>query len=103
MSTVDREFVNQRVVIDGGEFVRCRFIACTFVYSGGPPPRFDQCAIDNPKFVFEGAAQNTLGVLAGLYHGGFKTMVEGTFQSIRKSESVDSTGLGNLIDGAPRP
>ena len=90
MSAVDREFANQRVVMDGEEFVRCRFTNCTFVYSGGPPPKFDGCVIDNPKFTFEGAAQNTLGVLAGLYHGGFKTMIEGTFQSIRESKSVGS-------------
>lgn len=79
-----KTFSAEHVPLDGNEFVHCHFLRCTLVYSGGPPPTLDGCSFGTPTFKFVGTAGDTLAFLHSLYHGGFKTIVEGTIDNIRK-------------------
>ena len=86
-----KTFANQRVELDGNEFVSCVFNDCEMVYAGGQPPVLDSCSFANPKFTFTGAASNTLSFIRAMYTGGFKPIVDGTIDSIR----------GGALDKAP--
>ncbi len=52
----NRTFDTERVLIDNHQFRNCKFVRCTFVYSGGPFG-FDGCEIDaSTTLVLTGSA-----------------------------------------------
>lgn len=76
-------YSSSTIDIDGNEYIGCIFTDCTLRYSGGPVPSFIECSLYRSNFEFSGSAERTLGFLAGMYHGGFKPVVESTFDAIR--------------------
>jgi hypothetical protein len=66
-----REHTGQRVVLDGRNFVDCKFTNCTLVIEGGALFQMNRCVIsDDCKFAVEGAAKNCLDALKLMLHGG---------------------------------
>jgi hypothetical protein len=61
-----KTFKSQTIELDGNEFLNCEFDQCILVYRGGVPPTLDGCGFDSPRFVFEGAASNTMAFLKAL-------------------------------------
>lgn len=80
----EQNFVGDRVLIDGKHFTDCAFDSCTLVYQGGVPPHFVRCNFAAPRFVFEGAAQNTVQLMSAIYNGIDERIIEKTFDEIRK-------------------
>lgn len=70
--------------IDGMKFINCVFNNCTLEYSGGKPPSFIGCRLKGSNFAFIENADNTLAFLAAMYHGGFRPVVDATFDAIRR-------------------
>jgi hypothetical protein len=66
MRFINQTFTNTSVTLDDGEFHNCNFTECTLHY-GGAPLEWEDCAIENVRFVFHGAAQRTLGLLQFIY------------------------------------
>ena len=80
-------YTNTKVLLDGKIFENCTFKDCTLEYSGTGTVELTGCNFENSKWVFTGAAGNTLNFLHGLYHGmgeGGKKLVEDTFNNIKK-------------------
>jgi hypothetical protein len=78
-------FADAVIELDGNEFDGCEFTRCHFIYRGGQPPTLVNCSFHGLDLQFEGSAQNTLVFLAALYHGGFRTVVDQTFNNIRRN------------------
>lgn len=78
-----KHFVSETVTLDGRGFVDCTFDRCRLVYAGGLPPGLSGCRFEGCTWEFDEAAARTLQFLTGLYHGGFQTVIESTFASIR--------------------
>jgi hypothetical protein len=76
-------FSNRTVELDGNEYDGCDFQNCTMIYRGGEIPSFTNCSFGSPNFIFEDSAQNVLVFLQLLYHGGFQSFIEATFDNIR--------------------
>ena len=79
----DSNFSNERVDIDGIEFVRCKFVNCTLVYSGGAPFLFTESPIDGCHIDFAGPAAATLEALTVAYGAGLHDWVEKIFNMVR--------------------
>src|SRR5688500_17203637 len=56
---VDRRFERERVVVSGGRFERCTFLACELVFDGRPAHLVDNL-FEDCSWSFEGAAGATL-------------------------------------------
>ena len=83
---VDRTFEGGSEPIDGNEYVRCKFIRSTFVYSGGEVPTWRECQLTDVQWTFADAAKRTLDVLSMLYQygdPGTKQSMEGLFDRLR--------------------
>lgn len=66
-----REHTGQRVVLDGRNFVECKFTNCTLVIEGGGLFQMDRCVIsDDCRFAVEGPAKICLDSLKLMLHGG---------------------------------
>jgi hypothetical protein len=72
------------VPLDGNRFVDCTFLECTLVYRGGELPLMVNCRLDRCQIIFAGAAARAVEFATELYHGGGRTVVEATFDSIRR-------------------
>lgn len=83
MKSESTTFSNQPVDLDDNEFISCRFEKCNLVYRGGKPPSLVNCSFGEFRISFEGAAADTLSFITALYHGGFKAVIEATFDNIR--------------------
>ena len=67
----NKDHNGQRVVLDGRNFVECRFINCTLVLEGTALFQMDRCSIaDDCKFTVEGGAKLGLDALKLMLHGG---------------------------------
>lgn len=67
----NHEYIGQRVVLDGRNFVECKFSNCILVLEGDGLFQMDRCAInDDCRFAVEGAAKNCLDALKLMLHGG---------------------------------
>lgn len=83
MEFENERYKNKSIETDGNRYVRCHFFECTLEYSGGTPPAFMHCVLEQSKFAFTEQAANTLAFLKSMYHGGFKPVVEDTFEDIK--------------------
>jgi hypothetical protein len=75
-------FNHETVALDGERFSDCEFRACRMVYSGGTPPHFDNCRIDDCEWKFEGPAADTLEHLQVMWGAGAKATVQGLIKTI---------------------
>ena len=53
------------VPLDGHHYIKCKFIDCTILYSGGDW-NWTECSFEKCNFKFEGAAQRTQALVATL-------------------------------------
>ncbi len=77
-------FQNERVMVDGKQFVNCDFVGASLVYSGGTIPAFEQCQFSGVSLQFGDAAANTLRFLSGIRAGGFTPAVDRILEKVRK-------------------
>jgi len=84
----NQTYGSEQVMVDGKAFTGCTFTNTVFVYAAGEAPTFADCTFHNVSLAFEGAADNTLQFLAGLYEGGFTRSIETIFESIRNQQSA---------------
>lgn len=82
----DKTLKDTAVVLDGNEFRRVLFDGCHIHYSGTKTVNLRGCTFRGCQFVFDGPAGNTLAMMSGMYQGGFKEMVEQTFEWIRTGQ-----------------
>jgi len=67
----NKDYNGQRVVLDGRNFVECRFINCTLVLEGTALFQMDKCSIaEDCKFAVESGAKLGLDALKLMLHGG---------------------------------
>jgi hypothetical protein len=85
MTFENTNFFKESVELDNNEFVACRFEKCNLVYKGGKPPSLVNCSFGEFMISFKGAAADTLSFITALYHGGFKPVIETTFDNIRSN------------------
>ncbi len=65
------DYVGQRVMLDGRNFVECRFSNCVLVLEGDTLFQMDRCQInDDCRFAVEGSAKVCLDALKLMLHGG---------------------------------
>jgi hypothetical protein len=89
-------FTDSDVELD--EFIKCKFTNCNLDYRGGKVPMIRECSFDRPRISLADAAENTLGFMYALYHGGFKIIIEATFDNIRKHQPDGSVIFGKNPD-----
>lgn len=77
-------FTGQEILLDGSEFHFCTFTACTLVYRGGTLPVLSDNTFTNCRFLFGDAAERTLAMLEGFYHGGLRPVAESFVDRIRR-------------------
>ena len=92
MKSTGGMYINSQVHLDGQEFDSCTFHDCLVTYSGGPAPVMSNCVLQNCRWVFEGPAGATLQFLKSMYHGGFKSVVDQLFDSIRATTPPPQMG-----------
>ncbi len=87
-------FEKTTVQLDGNTFESCEFNNCVLEYSGGKPPTMSNCGLSGSSFSFTDQAGDTVQFLTAMYHGGFKEVIEQTFEQIRnpanKSKQSDA-------------
>jgi hypothetical protein len=76
---------NESVILDGNEFIDCKFHNCELIYRGGELPKLERCEFTQCSWKLDGAAKQTILFLRSIYHSGpgGKELVEGTLQHIR--------------------
>jgi hypothetical protein len=66
-----RTFNGQRVLLDGKQFIECKFINCTLVIEGKSLFQMEQSNIDpDCKLAVEGDGKNMLDMLKLMLYGG---------------------------------
>ena len=82
----DKTFENKRITVDGNTFTGCTIRNCVLIFAASQPFTFNANSITGSRVEFAGSAGKTLGTLRALYHGGFKELIEQTFDNIRQSK-----------------
>jgi len=86
----NRKFADQTIAIDGNQYIGCTLERCELVYRGGESTEISNCSLGSCRFTFEGPAGTTLNFLSEMYHGGFQSIVEATFNNIRSNQNQTS-------------
>jgi hypothetical protein len=73
---------HQTVALDGEVFSKCQFAACRLVYSGGPPPQFEDCRFEDCEWKFADGAADTLAFLKTMWRAGAKAPVQAAIKEI---------------------
>jgi hypothetical protein len=85
-----KTFRNQTVAIDNGEFYDCTFDNCQLEFSGVGKRVIAGCHFsEDCRWIFKGAAADTLSFLSALYHHfgpHGRRIVEDTFNTIRAGQ-----------------
>ncbi len=84
-----KTFENEKIRVDGNEYIKCKFLKCELQYGGMDAVGFNGCDFHESNWVFVEAADRTIGFITALYHGmgeGGKKLVEQTFENIRKGQ-----------------
>jgi len=66
----DRIYENRRLTVDGGRFIRCRFVQSKIIYDATAEVSFEECSFEGCDWVFQNAADRTLRYLSMLIHQG---------------------------------
>ena len=81
----DKTFENERITIDGDTFTGCTIRNCVLVFAASQPFTFNSNTLSDSRVEFVGGAGATLQIMKNLYHGGFRDLVEQTFENIRQN------------------
>ena len=82
MRCEDSSFVGTQILLDGNEYIRCKFVGCHFIYSATAKFVLNGNAIEGCTWEFRGAAAATVQVLTQLYRDA-PDLVEATLDQIR--------------------
>jgi hypothetical protein len=86
MQHKDQNFSGTAEVLDGNEYVNCKFTNCALTYRGGGLPTISGCSFEDCRWQLEDASERTLVFLRAIYHGmgpGGKQLVDSTLEGIR--------------------
>lgn len=83
MKYKNKPFNKVTVELDGNTFDTCKFKGCVLEFSGGKPPTITNCDLSDSSFSFTDQAADTVQFMKAMYHGGFKEVIEETFEQIR--------------------
>jgi hypothetical protein len=80
-----KAFKNTTVTLDGNEFEKCVFDACTLEYDGSLAVALTGSTMSNCTWAFKGPAANAVQFMSALYQSGPQgaLLVEATFNQIR--------------------
>lgn len=94
----NKSFFRERVVVDGNEYRGCTFSNCQLIYRAEEMFILVDCLVQNPQWVFDGPAANTIKFLMEAYHKmgepGVR-LVEETFNNIRLNKMQLSPPSGD--------
>lgn len=94
----NQRFADERIILDGNEYIRCKFLRCHLTFSATTHPVMQYCHFDECQIGLSGAAALTFDFLSDMYRiEGFRGSVEATLQNIREGRTKPFTGL----PGAP--
>jgi len=81
----DLQKYSETVVLDGNEFVGCKFENCRMIYRGGALPRLQYCQFARCSWHLEESAQRTVSFLRSICHSGpgGRELVEETLRQVR--------------------
>lgn len=65
-----RTYEDMRLPVDGGRFVRCKFINSKLIYYAEEDVSFEECIFENCDWVFEAAAERAFRFLSMLQQQG---------------------------------
>ena len=91
MKISNQSFRKMDIRLDFAEFENCTFEDCKMVYSGYGPVSMVGNTFVNVTWFFADAAQNTIGFLTSVYHGGGdggRRLVEATIENIRAGKYI---------------
>ena len=71
MQHKDQNFSGTAEVLDGNEYVNCKFTNCALTYRGGGLPTISGCSFEDCRWQLEDASERTLVFLRAIYHGRF--------------------------------
>jgi len=81
-----KTFKDEEVLVDGNQFIECEFRNCVLQYGGGGGGVvLTSCQFDGCRWAFIRAAGDTVSFMKDLYHGGWKDVIERTFEDIRRA------------------
>jgi hypothetical protein len=90
----DQVFGVERVHIGGRRFVSCTFDGSELIIDGRIFD-FDGCRFIGQRFVFDGAASQTIGILAGMYQDPpFRPLIDDLFARIKSGDLPHSEANG---------
>ena len=78
-----KPFRDQSIVIDGNEYIDCRFERCEIIYAGASLPTLIRNSFNECRWTFDGPAARTVQFMSALYGGGGQAVIEATFENIR--------------------
>lgn len=75
-------FRGRAMVIDGNEYLGCKFENCTIVFCGAAPVVLDACTFEGCQWTFDGPAARTAQFMAALYQmgGSAQALIQRTLQ-----------------------
>lgn len=79
----NKTFKNDEIVVDGNEYIDCRFDNCVLVFEGGEPPVFSGCRFSNIKIQLQGDASRTTSYLNKLFNNGLPAEVEQVLDDVK--------------------
>lgn len=97
-----REYSGQRVVLDGRNFVECKFSDCTLVIEGSGLFQMDRCVIgDDCRFAVEGAGKTALDSLKLMLHGGgwLSQVADAVLSKVREAPRFVQPNVDSRADG----
>lgn len=89
MKFQEQTFEDQRIDLDENEYIGCTISRCIVAYKGTGHTVLRMNKFNDPRWVFEGPAGQTIRFLRTLYHGGGKDLVEQIIDGIREPMSED--------------
>jgi hypothetical protein len=81
-----KTFTDEKVTVDGNQFVRCTFDGCQIIYCGGELPFIQECHFNDCLWRLMDAAWQVERYLKNLYASGLTTPVDAWCNMIRGIE-----------------
>ena len=96
-------FNHETVILDGETFSSCEFRDCRLVYSGGEPPSFQGCRIDDCEWKFEGPAAAHYEWFSIRARSRFRGCGPGRVRQCFLSGEAGNVACGRNIGAVPLP
>jgi hypothetical protein len=77
-------YTNERVVLDGNDYVNCTFTNCEVVFGGTASVTLNGVNFNDCRWTFEGPAGMTINFMTALYQAGLTDLIDQTCENIRR-------------------